>query len=367
VFGQQASNVVAQYANSKLDEATEKLKQANDHKNSLTDSQREQLMSEANQLNQTWQEGGVGRVALHTAVGGLTGNIQGAMGAGVSAATIPIIGNAIMDLDIPLPSKQLMVVTAASAIGYAAGDFTGASAALSEAVNNFLFSMNKKELAKQAAACSSNNSDACARQVVLENRDKILDELRMTYSDKTSIEDMKVMINEAAKLYQSDFAKYGIDAASYLLTMAAIESGFNPTANNKSFLGLYQLNHNHEDTYSIGLESSEKTIRLDPVWSVSAAAEYSLRLAGILNNKNILITPAKLYALYQQGEGGGVALLTHSNLLATDALMTLKSYDKYDKAKNAIIGNGGNLSMTGAQFIAHWENKYNKKHSEILR
>ena len=85
-----------------------------------------------------WADGGIYRVALHTIVGGLSGNLEGALGAGTSAAAIPRIAEQIKALDIPTELKEALILATASAIGSVTGGTTGAGAALSEAGNNYL-------------------------------------------------------------------------------------------------------------------------------------------------------------------------------------------------------------------------------------
>jgi len=371
-FSQVAPKAVGEYSSNKLMEAAAKLGQAYDLNNGLTIEQRQQLITEANTLNDAWREGGAARVALHAIVGGLTGNLDGAIGAGTSALTIPVLGNYIMQLDIPSELQQTLVMTTAIAIGSAISGTQGASAALSEAVNNFLFTINKKELAKVDKACGSTNPAACDRKEVLENRDEVLNTLQDQYRNKTSVKDMKIMIKEVASLYKDEFAKYGIDAESFLLTMAFIESSFNPTENVGTYRGLYQF----DKTLSVGkalgkygIGNPDASIRLDPVWSTAAAAQYALDHARQLTNKDINITQEYLYIAHQQGVGGLPALLNNPELPAADALMTLSYYQNLGKSETekSIVTNGGTLSMTANQFVEFWANKYQKKSIEALK
>jgi len=137
-FSQVAPKAVGDYASIKLQEAANMLIQANDLNNGLNDEQRQQLINDASDLNTAWKDGGYARVALHAVVGGLTGNLQGAIGAGTSAITIPMIGEELAKLDIPVTLKQALVQATAAAIGSAMGGTGGAGTALSEAANNYL-------------------------------------------------------------------------------------------------------------------------------------------------------------------------------------------------------------------------------------
>ncbi|MBX9849571.1 MAG: hemagglutinin repeat-containing protein, partial [Rhodocyclaceae bacterium] len=86
-----------------------------------------------------WGEGGVYRVALHTLAGALTGGgIEGALGAGASAATIPEIAEAIKQLGLAPEAQQTLITLAGAAVGGAVGGTSGAMTGLNQAVNNYL-------------------------------------------------------------------------------------------------------------------------------------------------------------------------------------------------------------------------------------
>ena len=105
-----------------------------------------------------WDDGGIYRVALHTLVGGLSGNLEGAIGAGTSAATIPKIAEKIKALNIPTELKDALILATAGAIGSATGGTTGAGAALSETGNNYLKHAELAAFAKELAQCKANKS-----------------------------------------------------------------------------------------------------------------------------------------------------------------------------------------------------------------
>jgi len=125
-----APKAVGDYASLKLKEAATKLTQANDLTNGLNDAQRLSLINEANDLNNAWGETGYARVALHTAIGGLTGNFEGAIGAASTALTIPMIAEQIKALDIPDEVKQALIMGAGAVVGGATGGTAGAGAGL---------------------------------------------------------------------------------------------------------------------------------------------------------------------------------------------------------------------------------------------
>ena len=152
-FSQVAPKAVGDYATSKLKEAANMFIRANDPNNGLTDEQRLQLVNEANELNTAWKDGGYARVALHAVVGGLTGNLEGAIGAGASAITIPMIGEELAKLDIPATLKQALVMATAAAIGGTVGGTAGAGSALSEATNNYLMHNEINTLTAKLKEC----------------------------------------------------------------------------------------------------------------------------------------------------------------------------------------------------------------------
>jgi filamentous hemagglutinin len=116
-FGQQASKVVGDYAQKKLEEA-----KANNDQAGIAQ----------------WSEGGTARVALHTLVGGLALGGAGAAGSAASQIAGPELADQIKQLDIPLEVKQAIVQAAGMAIGAVAGGSAGAASAQNATANNFL-------------------------------------------------------------------------------------------------------------------------------------------------------------------------------------------------------------------------------------
>ena len=83
-------------------------------------------------------EGGVYRVAAHTAAGALAGGVPGALGAGTSAAAVPIMAKAIDQMGLPEPVRQALIATAGTLTGAVVGGASGAAAALNQTTNNYL-------------------------------------------------------------------------------------------------------------------------------------------------------------------------------------------------------------------------------------
>lgn len=102
-----------------------------------------------------WAEGGACRTGLHAMVGGLTGGVQGALGAGVSQAVIPQIGDLIAKTDLPDSVKQSLIATAGTLIGAGVGGAAGAAAAGNATVNNYLNHTDVSKLAEQLKQCGS--------------------------------------------------------------------------------------------------------------------------------------------------------------------------------------------------------------------
>ena len=159
-FSQVAPKAVGDYAGNKVKELVVKAQEAHLAGDETTATQ---LLNDA----EKWGDGGIYRVALHAATGGLTGNLEGAIGAGTSAVTIPMIGEELAKLDIPATLKQALVMATAAAIGGATGGTAGAGASLSEVANNYLShqeNLDREALRKNKA--DDNCDTACEQKLV---------------------------------------------------------------------------------------------------------------------------------------------------------------------------------------------------------
>jgi len=130
-FGKNASKAIGDYAESKLKEAALIREYA---KKETDEAKQSQMLQQATEMENNWKEGGAYRVALHTAVGGLAGGVQGAMGAG--GAAISAEGIAEVTKDLPEPLKAVAGTVIAASIGAAAGGNAGAATAMNAEVNN---------------------------------------------------------------------------------------------------------------------------------------------------------------------------------------------------------------------------------------
>jgi hypothetical protein len=170
-FGKQASKAVGDYAASQLKKAQDAGDQAG---------------------IDAWKEGGSARVALHTAVGGLTGGVQGAVGAGTSQAVIDQVGQALKETNLPTELKQALVLAAGTAVGAAAsgGSVAGGATAFNATANNYLSHAQLQSKNQQLAACKD---DAC-RKNVTSTWDKV------SQSANTRVEDKVLQGSESANL-----------------------------------------------------------------------------------------------------------------------------------------------------------------------
>jgi filamentous hemagglutinin len=165
-FSQQAAKAVGTYANQQLKSATQKRAEAKRLREAGNYQQADQLQAEADRLEQDWEEGGNKRVALHTLTGGLTGNLQGALGAMTNQRAIAEVGEAIEALDAPEAVKQTLIQIAGATLGVVAGGRVGAGAALNATANNYLNYLEAQELiALQKKQDEGNCDSLCENRI----------------------------------------------------------------------------------------------------------------------------------------------------------------------------------------------------------
>jgi hypothetical protein len=128
----------------------------------------------------------------------------------------------------------------------------------------------------------------------------------------------------------------------YLERTAAIESRFNPNAQNpnSSAAGLFQFTNGTAKQYGL----SDK---FDPAASTDAAARLAADnrayLSKVLGRDP---TAGELYLAHQQGMGGAAKLLANPNARAVDVV-----------GAEAVRLNGGDANMTAGEFAAKWASK----------
>jgi hypothetical protein len=115
-----------------------------------------------------WKEGGISRVALHTLVGALGGGVGGAVGAATSQTVIPLLGEQIAQLDIPVELKQVLVQVAAVAVGAATGGTAGVAAAVNATGQNYLTSTDIRSRDQKIKGCQANGDAQCEIRVLRE-------------------------------------------------------------------------------------------------------------------------------------------------------------------------------------------------------
>lgn len=145
-----------------------------------------------------------------------------------------------------------------------------------------------------------------------------------------------------------DFEGYEAEAglpSGFLNTMAIIESGGDPSAQNDSSSagGLFQQIDANAAAYGV-------SNRFDPVQSTEGAIRFAqdntVALAKVLGREP---TGGELYLAHQQGPGGAASLLANPDKLAVDIV-----------GADAVKLNGGSLDMTAQEFANIWISKYNK-------
>jgi filamentous hemagglutinin len=118
-----------------------------------------------------WAEGGIYRIGAHAALGAMGGGLEGALGAGSSAAATPIIAKAINDAGLPEPVRQAAITAVGAAVGAVAGGTAGAVTGGNQIANNYLrqhgVGIKKSEQAQfdyVVAACNNGDQSACDRR-----------------------------------------------------------------------------------------------------------------------------------------------------------------------------------------------------------
>ncbi|MDO8070848.1 hemagglutinin repeat-containing protein [Janthinobacterium sp. SUN176] len=152
-FAAAAAEKLGTYASDKLKEATALADEA--YKLRETDPERSaELTRQSVELTENWKEDGLARVALHTAIGGLAGGANGALGAGAAALSTDSIAKELKQLDMPETLRDALTLAAGAAVGAAAGGATGAATAANEVANNYLKHKEILELSAISKACS---------------------------------------------------------------------------------------------------------------------------------------------------------------------------------------------------------------------
>jgi len=141
------------------------------------------------------------------------------------------------------------------------------------------------------------------------------------------------------------------EALSYLERLAQIESAGDPAARNGSSTGVFQFQ-----------PATFATVGGGDINSVEDQTKAALRLAAQDRKKLVELgiepTDANLYIMHQQGAGGGPALLTAPPEVNAVAALAPAYGGDANKARRAIVGNGGTADMTAGEFTDMWRRKW---------
>lgn len=147
--------------------------------------------------------------------------------------------------------------------------------------------------------------------------------------------DIQSIITDAAR-------RYGQNPDS-ALRIASVESGFDPSAQNKqsSAGGLFQFVDSTWDDYAPGKSKYDAEANADA--GMRLMRDNSRYLSRVLGREP---TAGELYLAHQQGAGGAQLLLSNPDAKAVDLLGTKK-----------VLANGGDKDMTAAEFASLWTKK----------
>lgn len=149
----------------------------------------------------------------------------------------------------------------------------------------------------------------------------------------------------------------GLDP-TVLYAMANIESGFNPTANNTNYGGLFAINKKeHEGKWQNPEYNAQEAIKLyrqnERVWKKRFGDDA--------------FSPGKAYLLHQQGAGGGTALYAARNTNKSAAEVLAPFYKAMAKKaklspeeyvrKYVIKSNGADGNISAKDFANMWINR----------
>jgi hypothetical protein len=110
---------------------------------------------------------------LHALVGALTGNVNGAIGAGTVELATPALVEKINQLDVSKDAKDALLLMAGTGIGAVTGGMAGAVAGANEVANNFLKHEQAAAMQKDFDACKK-KSGGCTDNDYLAIRNKYL-------------------------------------------------------------------------------------------------------------------------------------------------------------------------------------------------
>ena len=186
-FGKEAAKQIGDFAKEKLDEATELRGKAVAAKDPV---ERDEYLAQAAQLEKNWGPDGALRVAAHAALGALTGNLDGAIGAAAGTLTAPNVKSALEAAGVDGSLVNGLTGLASTVVGGVAGGSTaGAATAFNEVSNNFLAHPQRQQLEalKKKSLNGGLSVDESRALVALEIADQMSDELLAKFSGGKSM------------------------------------------------------------------------------------------------------------------------------------------------------------------------------------
>ncbi|WP_051001839.1 hemagglutinin repeat-containing protein [Herbaspirillum sp. YR522] len=143
-FGQRAAKMVGDIAGAKRDE----LKKAADDAERRGDTA---LAAKLSTEAKDWDEGGIYRVAIHTAIGALGGGLEGALGAAASAQFMPTLANEIKQMGLSTEVQSVVELAAAAGMGAVVGGTAGAANGFNVELSNRQLTHTEKDRIKKLA------------------------------------------------------------------------------------------------------------------------------------------------------------------------------------------------------------------------
>nr|WP_308937213.1 hemagglutinin repeat-containing protein [Duganella vulcania] len=139
----------------------------------FADTQRDEALARGDKATAAkWDEGGEYRVAAHAAIGAVSGGMNGALGAGMSAIAAPKINELISDIGLPEEVRKLVIAAASSGVAALAGD-AGLANGYNQVENNFLKHEQATAMRREFDQCDK-KSGGCNDAEYVAIRDKYL-------------------------------------------------------------------------------------------------------------------------------------------------------------------------------------------------
>lgn len=161
--------------------------------------------------------------------------------------------------------------------------------------------------------------------------------------------------NKYAPLIVREAQAQGVDPNT-LLSMAYIESKFNPNVANNAYGGLHQISKAQHSKWA------------DPEYNTREALKLYKANEAYARKQGITFDVGNAYLFHQQGLGGATALLKNPNLSAAEALKKTSQWKNKDVSwinKNVIEANGGRANMSATEFANLWRNKANEVYANV--